>query len=137
VLSLAWQEAASEAIAEKRDLWLKLADEGRPRLVTPHRVVQRSGAPVLEALAHDSGALRAFDGERIRAAGAAGPSDLARLPGRPQVPRSARATIAARAAAEGSTGPVAFRRTSREPRGVTALGWRLRMALPASPACAL
>ncbi len=53
--------------------------------MTPHRVVQRGGAPVLEALAHDSGDLRAFDGERIQAAGAAGPSDRAR-PGEAAAP---------------------------------------------------
>lgn len=81
VIQIDWERAAAEAIAAKRDLWIKLAGEGRPRMVTPHRLARRGDAAELLALAHDSGDLRAFPGDGIQGAAAAGPSSPERLPG--------------------------------------------------------
>lgn len=75
-----WAGAARAAIGSKLDLWIKLADEKRPRLVTPHRVSERGGAPELEALVHDSGDLRAFAGAHIEGATTAGTSAADHLP---------------------------------------------------------
>ncbi len=76
-----WPAAAAEAIAAKRDLWIKLADEARPRMVTPHRIAPRGEGADLLALVHDSGDLRAFPGHRIQGAAPATASAPERLPG--------------------------------------------------------
>lgn len=88
VLDADWERVAMEAIEGRRDLWIRLVDERRPRIVTPHRVARRGATAELLALAHDSGDLRAFPGARILGATAAGPSDPERLPGA-NAPRAA------------------------------------------------
>ncbi len=79
-LSPDWQPVAEAALAGKRDLWLALSAWRRPRLVTPHRLVRRGGEVQLEALAHDSGDLRAWRGDQVFAAALAGPSAPEHLP---------------------------------------------------------
>jgi Helicase conserved C-terminal domain/SEC-C motif len=79
------------AILERRDVWLKLAAESRPRLVTPHRLSTRGESLQLEALAHDSGDLRAWPAAMVLGAELAGKSAADHLPSGEVIPlRAAR-----------------------------------------------
>lgn len=80
-LNPAWEPFAEQAIAARRDLWIALGDERRPRLVTPHRIARRPDRTELLALAHDSGDLRAYPSERLAGAALAGASAEEHLPG--------------------------------------------------------
>jgi len=75
-----WKAEAERALLRERDLWIQLAQERRPRLVTPHRIAHRGGEAQLEALAHDSGDLRVYPGTAITSAALAGKSALTSLP---------------------------------------------------------
>jgi hypothetical protein len=81
LLSNDWRVEALRALREQRDLWIQLAHERRPRLVTPHRLARHGDDAQLEARAHDSGDLRAYPGGAISGAAVAGKSAPAHLPG--------------------------------------------------------
>jgi hypothetical protein len=87
-----WEAEAQRALLERRDLWIRLAHERRPRLVTPHRVAHRGGEAQLEALAHDGGDLRVYPGTAITGAALAGKS------ARTNLPRAGAPAVALRAA---------------------------------------
>jgi len=75
-----WKAEAERALLEECDLWIQLAQERRPRLVTPHRIAHRGGEAQLEALAHDSGDLRVYPAAAISGAALAGKSAGMNLP---------------------------------------------------------
>ena len=75
-----WKAQTEKALLDERDLWIQLAQERRPRLVTPHRIAHRGGEAQLEALAHDSGDLRVYPAAAITSAALAGKSAGTNLP---------------------------------------------------------